>query len=112
MNITGGADMTLFEINEAAEIIQRAADPEAEIIFGCVTDERMTGSVKVTVIATGFDSEHERGKAKASVDEEPEPSNLKKSHFLRGDDPTGFGPNASARGEDFDIPTVLRRQMD
>ena len=111
MNITGGADMTLYEINEAAEIIQRAADPDAEIIFGCVTDERMTGSVKVTVIATGFDSEHDRGKARAESDEEPEPQPSKRSHFLRGDDPTGFGPNASAR-EDFDIPTVLRRQMD
>jgi cell division protein FtsZ len=112
INITGGADLTLFEINEAAEIIQRAADPDAEIIFGCVTDERLTGSVKVTVIATGFDSEHERdNKTKTQQEEEIEPS-PKRSHFLRGDDPTGFGPNASARGEDFDIPTVLRRQMD
>jgi cell division protein FtsZ len=110
MNITGGPDMTLHEMNEAAEIIQRAADPDAEIIFGCVTDERMAGSVKVTVIATGFDSEHDRPRA-AAVDDEPEPQPAKRSHFMRGDDPTGFGPNASAR-EDFDIPTVLRRQMD
>jgi len=109
MNITGGPDMTLHEMNEAAEIIQRAADPDAEIIFGCVTDERMMGSVKVTVIATGFDSEHDRPKL-ADL-EEPEPAPSKRSHFMRGDDPTGFGPNASAR-EDFDIPTVLRRQMD
>jgi cell division protein FtsZ len=109
MNITGGPDMTLHEMNEAAEIIQRAADPDAEIIFGCVTDERMMGSVKVTVIATGFDSEHDRPKALADL-EEPEPT-PKRSHFMRSDDPTGFGPNASAR-EDFDIPTVLRRQMD
>jgi len=111
MNITGGPDMTLFEMNEAAEIIQRAADPDAEIIFGCVTDERMAGSVKVTVIATGFDSEHDRPKALADLDDEPERQPSKRSHFLRGDDPTGFGPNATAR-EDFDIPTVLRRQMD
>jgi cell division protein FtsZ len=111
MNITGGPDMTLHEMNEAAEIIQRAADPDAEIIFGCVTDERMAGSVKVTVIATGFDSEHDRPKALASLDDEPEPQPAKRSHFMRSDDPTGFGPNASAR-EDFDIPTVLRRQMD
>ena len=110
MNITGGPDMTLFEMNEAAEIIQRAADPDAEIIFGCVTDERMAGSVKVTVIATGFDSEHDRPKA-SRIEEDPEPQPVKRSHFMRSDDPTGFGPNASAR-EDFDIPTVLRRQMD
>ena len=100
-----------YEINEAAEIIQRAADPDAEIIFGCVTDERMAGSVKVTVIATGFDSEHDRPKALADLDDEPEPAPAKRAHFMRSDDPTGFGPNASAR-EDFDIPTVLRRQMD
>jgi len=110
INITGGADMTLFEIKEAAEIIQRAADPDAEIIFGCVTDERMTGSVKVTVIATGFDSEHEQAKTKAAHDQ-ADSSPTTRPHFLRGADPTGFGPNASAR-EDFDIPTVLRRQMD
>jgi cell division protein FtsZ len=112
MNITGGPDMTLFEMNEAAEIIQRAADPDAEIIFGCVTDERMAGSVKVTVIATGFDSEHDRPRSMAEIEEEePERQPVKRAHFMRSDDPTGFGPNASAR-EDFDIPTVLRRQMD
>src|SRR5262249_57445651 len=44
MNITGGADLTLFEVNEAAEIIQQAADPDAEILFGCVHDEKMSGS--------------------------------------------------------------------
>ena len=110
INITGGPDMTLFEINEAAQIIQRAADPDAEIIFGCVTDERLMGSIKITVIATGFDSEHERREAEPQ--EEPaEITATKRPHFLRGDDPTGFGPNSSAR-EDFDIPTVLRRQMD
>ena len=112
MNITGGPDMTLYEMNEAAEIIQRAADPEAEIIFGCVTDERMAGSVKVTVIATGFESEHDRPRTMAEIEEEePERQPVKRAHFMRSDDPTGFGPNASAR-EDFDIPTVLRRQMD
>ena len=61
MNITGGADLTLFEVNEAAEIIQQAADPDAEILFGCVHDERMAGIVKVTVIATGFDRAEDRG---------------------------------------------------
>jgi cell division protein FtsZ len=110
INITGGPDMTLFEINEAAEIVQRSADPDAEIIFGCVTDERMMGSVKITVIATGFDSEHDRREAIAH-EEAADAGALKKPHFIRGDDPTGFGPNVSSR-EDFDIPTVLRRQMD
>ncbi len=53
--ITGGADLTLFEVNEAAEIIHAAADPEANIIFGAVIDDRMGSDVKISVIATGFD---------------------------------------------------------
>ncbi len=53
--ITGGPDLTLFEVNEAAEIIHQAADPEANIIFGAVIDDRMAGNVKISVIATGFD---------------------------------------------------------
>ncbi|MBI2909100.1 MAG: cell division protein FtsZ [Chloroflexi bacterium] len=55
-NITGGPDLTLFEINEAAEVISKAADPEANIIFGTVTDPQMNNEVKITVIATGFQS--------------------------------------------------------
>jgi cell division protein FtsZ len=53
--ITGGPDLTLFEVNEAAEIIHAAADPEANIIFGAVIDERMQSDIKISVIATGFD---------------------------------------------------------
>src|SRR5213075_1443146 len=56
INITGSSDMTLFEVHEAASIIQEAADEEANIIFGTVIDPRMKDEVKVTVIATGFDS--------------------------------------------------------
>ena len=54
--ITGGPDLTLFEVNEAAEIIHAAADPEANIIFGAAIDERMQNDVKISVIATGFDN--------------------------------------------------------
>ncbi|HSP34273.1 MAG TPA: cell division protein FtsZ [Thermoanaerobaculia bacterium] len=56
INVTGGPDMTLFEVHEAASIIQEAADEEANIIFGTVIDPRMKDEVKVTVIATGFDT--------------------------------------------------------
>ncbi len=56
INVTGGSDMTLFEVHEAASIIQEAADEEANIIFGTVIDPRMKDEVKVTVIATGFDA--------------------------------------------------------
>jgi cell division protein FtsZ len=117
MNITGGHDLTLFEVTEAAQIIQQAADPDAEILFGCVHDEKMAGTVKVTVIATGFDKlerdivdlEREEAKPLAS---NPSGSRPARPPFLRGDDSGGFGPNASSNRDDFDIPTVLRRQMD
>ena len=55
-NITGGMDMTLFEVNEAADIISQAAHPDANIIFGAVQDANFDGHVKITVIATGFDN--------------------------------------------------------
>src|SRR5690348_6386018 len=55
-NITGGEDLGILELYEAAEIIQQAADPEANIIFGAVIDPQMGKDVKLTLIATGFDS--------------------------------------------------------
>jgi cell division protein FtsZ len=58
LNITGGRDLGLFEVNEAAEIIASAADSNANIIFGAVIDESLADEVRVTVIATGF---HHRG---------------------------------------------------
>ncbi|MBN1486845.1 MAG: cell division protein FtsZ [Anaerolineae bacterium] len=56
-NITGGPDMTLFEVNEAASIIRETAHPEVNLIFGAVIDENWSEGVRVTVIATGFDGE-------------------------------------------------------
>lgn len=64
LNITGGANLGLFEVNEAAEIISQAADPEANIIFGAVIDEKLGDEVRVTVIATGFDAPREKRDAK------------------------------------------------
>ncbi len=55
LNITGGSDLGLFEVNEAAEIIQSAADQNSNIIFGAVVDDSMGDGVRVTVIATGFE---------------------------------------------------------
>jgi cell division protein FtsZ len=64
-NITGGSDLTLHEVNAAAEIIYEGVDPNANIIFGAVIDERMQGEVCITVIATGFNS---RAAAQPEVD--------------------------------------------
>src|SRR5438270_1754566 len=55
-NITGGPDLGMLEVHEAASVIQQAADPEANIIFGAVIDQEMGNDVKITLIATGFDS--------------------------------------------------------
>ena len=56
INITGGSDLTLYEVNEASSLITEEADEEAEIIFGSVIDESLKDEVRVTVIATGFQS--------------------------------------------------------
>ena len=55
INITGGADLSLLEVNEASSVIQEAAHEDANIIFGAVVDPMLSGKVKITVIATGFD---------------------------------------------------------
>ena len=66
-NITGGPSLTLIEINQAADIIREAADPEANIIFGAVIDDRMGDEVRITVVATGFeDSSSERERTSRS----------------------------------------------
>jgi cell division protein FtsZ len=54
-NVTGGPGMTLFEVNQAAALIKETAHPDVNLIFGAVIDEKMGDSVRVTVIATGFD---------------------------------------------------------
>ena len=56
-NITGGSDLTLHEVNAAAEIIYEVVDPSANIIFGAVIDDRLQGEIRITVIATGFTGE-------------------------------------------------------
>ena len=60
LNITGGSDLGLFEVNEAAEIIQGATDQNSNIIFGAVVDDGLEDNVRVTVIATGFEGARSR----------------------------------------------------
>lgn len=66
MNVTGGEDLSLHEVNDAAEVIYNAVDPEANIIFGAVIDEKLKGEIIITVIATGFKST--AGKPQVSKD--------------------------------------------
>jgi len=91
-NITGGEDMSLLEIHEAAEIISKSVDPDARIIFGAVVDERIEGEIRITVIATGFSP----------------PSELGDTHrFIEEEDITF---RSSLSSEDFEVPAFLRRQ--
>jgi cell division GTPase FtsZ len=153
LNISGGRDLSLHEVAEAAKVISEAVDSEANIISGMVIDEALEEEMKVTVIATGFrhasesrvlpamplgptveepavlgDVEEsgidtffrpERTVASAKAPpEEPEEESPEEVPFYRkalansrSDDPGGYGPNWS-NVDDFDIPTVLRKQMD
>lgn len=65
-NVTGGTDLTLHEVNVAAEIIYEVVDADANIIFGAVIDDRLQGEMRITVIATGFNGEKEKPQAKTS----------------------------------------------
>src|SRR5690349_5504710 len=98
LNITGGKDLGLFEVNEAAEIIQGAADANANIIFGAVIDESMSDDVRVTVIGTGFD--HRPGRSarrdtRARRDRGPRIDDRQRSSLEISDD-------------DIDVPPFLR----
>lgn len=73
LNITGGDDLALHEVNDAASIIHDAADPDATILFGYVTRPEMSGKVKVTVIATGFDSNAEGPPGDVALNRRPMP---------------------------------------
>ena len=92
LNITGGGDLALYEVNEAAEIVIQAADPEANIIFGAVIDEGLRDEVRVTVIATGFTGE--RGARVAT-------------QAARNGDGIEVSKIAT---DDLDIPAFLRRR--
>ena len=73
-NITGGPDMTMYEIEEASKAITEAAHPEANIIFGAIIDEAMSGEIKITVIATGFETEMQKPTKKRPFDDQiPQP---------------------------------------
>jgi cell division protein FtsZ len=142
INISGGDDLTLHEVAEAARIISEAVDPDANIISGMVIDPELEDAMKVTVIATGFDRRIDERPIRSSISmasvtplrpapmpqlapvtpaavakEEIEspldmPFYRKAMAQNRGaDDPNGFGPNWS-NVDDYDIPTVLRKQMD
>jgi len=102
LNITGGNDLGLFEINEAAEIISSAADAECTVIFGAVIDGTLADEVRVTVIATGFGEETEQQAPPERKVEEPSPS---KSAPLFDE---GEKPSFDVSDDALDIPSFLK----
>jgi cell division protein FtsZ len=118
INITGGEDMSLIEVNEASSIIHGEADPEANIIFGAVVDPRMQGRMKITVIATGFQRAGGRRSTVTPVDianyKRPAEMAVGSEGFYRkGSDVLSmdldFGALEHESGEDLDVPTFLRK---
>src|SRR5260370_1013296 len=71
INITGGTDMTLFEVDEAANRIREEVDPEANIIFGSTFDEKLAGRMRISVVATGIDAENAFEVGRAAVTARP-----------------------------------------
>ncbi len=111
INITGGNDMGIYELNEASAIIKDEVDPGANIIFGAVINPVMSEEVMVTVIATGFDEEgiRERVKRPVSLKEfmkvVDKPKRKQESFDFKNE-------TLGIDGEDLDKPTFLRRQAD
>jgi len=119
INITGGSDLTLYEVNEAATIINESAHEDAHIIFGSVIDDSMGEEVRVTVIATGFDTKE---------DEKKEESQAKRLRAVVGGDHYDIhSEQRSSKKEvkyhknlehsyfddrELDVPTFLRKQPD
>ncbi len=104
LNITGGSDLGLFEVNEAAEVISSAADSNCNIIFGAVIDESIKDEVKVTVIATGFDRQVQQGRVARTRDNTIITKGPSESPRRDAEDVPDFDV-----GEDvLDIPTFLR----
>ncbi len=94
-NITGGEDLSMYEIDEAAKAITEAADPEANIIFGSVVDPDYNGEMKITVIATGFAEEGSK---------KPGHAQLMRKAF-------SMGGNGTNEENDLDTPAFLRNKL-
>jgi len=118
LNITGGPNMTLHEINEASSMIQAEVHEDANIIFGTVVDESMGDEIRITVIATGFESTESASRANvASLGDFRRGGNIAVPTFIRNEKTADAGAVKTKTGEDeensdLEIPTFLRRQAD
>lgn len=118
-NITGGPDLGMYEIDEAAKAITEAADSDANIIFGAIIDEAMQGEVKITVIATGFESEHTRV-TRTPLTRETRPENIPSSQIIRRREEPIISPlpepepkptNIEDDEDELEVPAFIRRKL-
>jgi len=113
LNISGGPGLSLHEVTEASSIIQNAADPEANIIFGSVISDKLANDVIVTVIATGFEQELEKGEAQVQRQSSFRAAkDLDRPAFLRKVPPREFQREGITEDAEWDVPTFLRKQLD
>lgn len=105
VNITGGTDLTLFEVDEAMRVIHDAVDPDANIIFGTVPADGMANAMKMTVIATGFPPD--------SLGALPDRQARSATQFPRPSGGTVHSlPSDRSDREDLDVPTFIRKKAD
>ncbi len=103
LNITGGSNLGLFEVNEAAELVAQAADQDANIIFGAVIDENLKDEIRITVIATGFEKDMIK-----MIDTQEQ--NIIRKPEIKEVAATTEEDVKNDRNEDLDIPIFLRRK--
>ena len=102
INITGGTNLGLHEVNTAAELVQRSVDPEANIIFGAVIDETLEEDIVITVIATGFEKP-ENNISSIGVD------NIVSKTWEKKINSIPSSTDSSSSQNDLDIPSFLRK---
>lgn len=115
INFTGGADLGALEVYDAADVVREAVDPDANIIVGAVIDETLNEEIRITVIATGFESENNRLSLGSIVEEpkkvQPQVKEVAKEQqevAVDAKEPEMTSNNYEA--DDLDIPVFLRRQ--
>lgn len=113
-NITGGHDLSMYEVEEAARIITEAADNDAMIIFGTVVNDNYTGEVKITVVATGFDDKKKDIPTVKPPIHIPlrQPSGITGFSSADNGRPTVVGASQSAQESELDIPAFIRKRVE
>ena len=109
-NVTGGSDLSLFEINQAASIIRETAHPEVNLIFGAVIDETMGDEIRITVIATGFDHAMPMVRSMGRPVSQPTTSGSLRRETANISSQSTSTSEPPYRVNDIDVPAFLRKK--